>query len=127
MKGKLSDPDVVFFLLLPPSLPLYTIMVFASIFLCKNNASAVPILPNTKLLPTLLYTCQSPSKCLTIDEHDGFVNRVLIIELGVKESFVEVHAIVCALVPADVQVVHIHMSQIPHHLHLVVNCNESIA
>ena len=65
-------------------------------------------------------------KLHTIYKDYRFFYRMLVVELRVKQCLVDEGAKVCALIPANMQVVNIHMSQMPHHLHLVGNCQQNI-
>jgi len=62
------------------------------------------------------------SVCITINENNGLVDAELVVELRVNESFVDVRPKVCALIPADVQVIDVHMTQILHHFQLITHC-----
>lgn len=61
---------------------------------------------------------------LTIDEDNGFLDGILVVELGVQQSLVNEGAIESALVPSNVQVVNVDMTETPHHFHLVVHCEK---
>jgi len=60
--------------------------------------------------------------CTTVNENNRLINAELVVELRINKSFVDVRPKVCALIPADVQVIDIHMAQILHHFQLITHC-----
>ena len=56
---------------------------------------------------------------LTINKNNGLVNAELVVKLWVDQSFVDVRPKVGALVPADMQMIDVNMTQILHHLQLI--------
>ena len=56
---------------------------------------------------------------LTVDEDDRLFDRALVVKLRVEEVLVDERPEVGALIPADVKMVDVHLTQVPHHLHLV--------
>lgn len=58
---------------------------------------------------------------LTINEHDGLFDGVLIAELRVEQRSADKGAIVGGLVPAHMQMVNVDVAQRTHHLHLVLD------
>lgn len=58
---------------------------------------------------------------LTVDEHHGLLDGVLVAELGVEQRSADEGAVVGGLVPAHVKVVDVHVAQRTHHLHLVLD------
>lgn len=58
---------------------------------------------------------------LTINQHHGLFDGMLVAELRVQQGSADERAVVRGLIPADVEMVDVHMPQTPHHLHLVLN------
>lgn len=58
---------------------------------------------------------------LTVNKHHGLLDSVLVAELGVQQGSAHEGAVVRGLVPADVEVVDVDVTEAPHHLHLVLN------
>ena len=89
------------------------------------KAAPHPLINSTRTTQRLLLlSFPPPGPKHTVDEDNGFLNGVLVVELRVEQRLVEVHAVVCALVPADVQVIHVYVTQVTHHFHLVLDCSE---
>lgn len=61
-------------------------------------------------------------KLLTINEHHWLFNRVLVVKLRINKSSADEGAKQGALIPSNMKMVNVHMPQIPHHFHLVLNC-----
>lgn len=55
----------------------------------------------------------------TIYKNNGLINAELVVELWVHQSFVDVCPKVGALVPANVQMINVNMTQILHHFKLI--------
>ena len=60
------------------------------------------------------------SRKLTIDENNRLFNGGLVRKLRLKELGGEKHSLLSALIPAHMEVINIDLSQVPHHLHLIV-------
>lgn len=58
---------------------------------------------------------------LTINEHHGLFNGMLVAKLGVEERSADKRAVVGGLVPAHMQMVDVDVTQGTHHLHLVLD------
>lgn len=63
---------------------------------------------------------------LTIDQYNRLFYRVLVVELGVQQRAVDEGTKVCGLVPTHMQVIDVHMTQVSHHLHLILHCSTHI-
>lgn len=57
----------------------------------------------------------------TVYEHDGLLDGVLVTELRVQESPAHERPVEGGLVPTHVKMIDVHMTQAPHHLHLILN------
>lgn len=61
------------------------------------------------------------SRARTVNENDGFLNGVLVAELGVQEGAGDKRPIVGRLIPAHVKMVDVDMAEAAHHFHLILN------
>lgn len=60
-------------------------------------------------------------KPLTINKHHRLLDGMLVTELRVQQRSTDKRAVICGLIPADVKMVDVNVTQAPHHLHLVLN------
>lgn len=63
----------------------------------------------------------SSVRLLTIDEHNGLLDGMLVAELRIEQRSADKGAIVGGLVPAHMQMVNVDVTQRTHHLHLVLD------
>lgn len=47
---------------------------------------------------------------------------MLVAELGIQQRSAHKGAVERGLVPAHMQMINVHMTKTPHHLHLILNC-----